>query len=183
MPGTERDDAQCLAGGAALIIRDVARDHLRREYTASGIISLNSPIQGMDSAGLTFEDLLPGTMDTADEVANREFQRLAVEHAKAFITDMSRREKIAFLAKDLGISLAHSEVEKAAGCRKSVLNESYQNFILGIARKMKKMYSTDDPASVRVLTLLTLREITGHVRTWADSSVELERLFSIAEAT
>ena len=183
MPGTERDDLESLAGGAALIIRDAAREHLRREYTSTDFISLNSPVQGADSAGLTLEDLLPGTMDPVDEVATREFERLAVEHAKDLIADMSRRDKIALLAKELGISLAHPEVEKAAGCRKSVLNESYQSFILGTAEKMKETYSKDDPASVRMLTLLTLREIKDLVRIWAGSSAESGRLLSIAEAS
>ena len=183
MPGTERDDLEALAGGAALLMRDAAREHLRREYASSDMVSLNSPRGGPDETGLTLEDLLPGAIDPIDEVATREFKRLATMHAQEFFTKMNLREKVAFLAKDIGISLAHREVEKAAGCRKSVLNQSYQDFILNTARWMKKNYSTEDSEAVKVLTLMTLQEVKEIVRKWAGSSADISRFFSIAEAS
>lgn len=182
LPGAERNDLEALAGGAALLMRDVAREHLRREYASSDMISLNSPVSGLDESGVTLEDLLPGAIDPVDEVVTREFERLAAGHAQEFFAQMGPREKVAFLAKDLGISLAHGEVEKAAGCRKSVLNESYQAFILNAASEMRKLYSSEDSESVRVLTLMTLQEIKGCARKWARSSAEVSGFFSIAEA-
>ena len=163
-------------------MRDVAREHIRREYAPSGMVSLNSPVGGVDETGLTLEDLLPGAIDPLDEVATREFKRLATRHAQEFFAKMNSREKVAFLAKDLGISLAHREVEKAAGCRKSVLNQSYQDFILNTAHWMKKYYSTEDSKAVKVLTLMTLQEVKEIVRKWAGSSVNISRFFSITEA-
>jgi hypothetical protein len=183
LPGADQGAVEALAGGAALLMRDVAREHLRRECAPSGMISLNSPMSGMDESGVTLEDLLPGTIDPVDEVATREFERLAAEHAKEFFAGMGPRERVAILAKDLGISLAHSEVQKAAGCRKSVLSETYQAFILNAAGEMKTRYSTEDAESVRVLTLMTLQEIKGCVRSWARASTDLGIFFSIAEAS
>lgn len=164
-------------------MRDVAREHLRREYAPSNMISLNSPVSGLDErTDLTLEDLLPGTIDPRDEVATREFKHLATRHAQEFFVEMNQREKIAFLAKDLGISLAHREMEKAAGCRKSVLSQAYRDFILNIAGRIKKYYSTEDSDAVKMLTLMTLNEVKEMVRTWAGSSNNLRRFFSIAEA-
>lgn len=183
LPGTERDDLEALAGGAALLMRDVAREHLRREYATAEMVSLNSPMGGLDESGLTLEELLPGAINPVDEVATREFERLAAQHAQEFFAQMGPREKIAFLAKDLGISLAHGEVEKAAGCRKSVLNESYQAFIVNAAGEMKERYSSEDSESVRVLTLMTLQEIKDCARKWGRSSAEFSVFFSIAEAS
>jgi hypothetical protein len=183
LPEGGGSDVEALAGGAALLMRDVAREHLRREYAPADVISLNSPIGGTDESGLTLEDLLPGTINPVDEVATREYERLAAAHAKEFFAGMGPRERVAFLAKDLGISLAHGEVEKAAGCRKSVLNESYQAFIVNAACEMKERYSAEDSQSVRVLTLMTLQEIKGCVSRWARTSPDLATFFSIAEAS
>ena len=181
LPGAERDDLEALAGGAALLLRDVAREHLRREYAPCDTISLNSPMSGVDESGMTLEDLLPGSIDPVDEVATREFERLAAGHALEFFARMGQRERIAFLAKDLGISLAHAEVEKAAGCRKSVLSQSYQTFIMNAAVEMKERYSAEDSESVRVLTLMTLQGIKACIGKWARSSTDLSIFFSIAE--
>ena len=182
LPGAEQGDREALAGGAALLMRDVAREHLRREYAPCDMISLNSPMGGLNESGMTLEDLLPGSIDPVDEVATREFEMLATRHAQELFAEMGSRERVAFLAKDLGISLAHGEVEKAAGCRKSVLNESYQDFILNAAREMKERYSTEDVESVRVLTVMILQEVKGCVRKWARSTTDLSIFFSIAEA-
>jgi hypothetical protein len=181
MPGTKRDDLEALAGGAALLMRDAVRERLRREYAPSNMVSLNSPMDDLDETGLTLEDLLPGAIDPLDEVATREFERLAAGHAQEFFAEMNPREKVAFLAKDLGISLAHREVEKAAGCRKSVLSQSYRDFILNTVSRMKKRYSTEDSKDVKALTLMTLQEVKEVVRTWAGSSADISRFFSIAK--
>ena len=181
LPGIEREDLEALAGGATLLMRDVVRDYLRQEYPPSEMISLNSTTGGLNDSGLTLEDLLPGTIDPVNEVATREFERLATGHAHEFFDQMGPREKVAFLAKDLGLSLAHDEVLKAAGCRKSVLNESYQAFILNAAGEIKKIYSSEDAESVRLLILMTLQKIKCNVREWGRSSTELSNLFTLAE--
>ena len=183
LPGVEQGDREALAGGAALLMRDVAREHLRQEYAPSNTISLNALLCGGDEARISLEDLLPGAIDPCDEVALREFAQLAADDAKEFFGKMGQREKVAFLAKDLGISLAHAEIEKAAGCRKSVLSTSYQAAILSAAEELKERYSAEDPASVRALILMTLQEIRNCARTWARSSAELGTLFSAAEAS
>jgi hypothetical protein len=180
--GTEQMDLKVLAGGASLLIRDVAREHLRREYSPSSMISLNSPVDGLDETRLTLEDLLPGAIDPVDEVAKREFEQLATQHAQEFFAAMNRRERIAVLAKIVGISLANREVEKAAGCRKSVLSQSYRKFILNAAARMNKYYSTEDTEAVKVLTLMTLQAVKEVVKTWAGSSSGVSRFLSTTEA-
>ncbi len=179
LPGSEYGDLEALAGGAALLIRDVAREHLRREYAPSNTVSMDSPVYGTGDAGLWLGDLLPGSIDPADEVARREFEGIAADQAQAMFHKMEQRVRVVFLAKELRISLAHAEVEKAAGCRKSALNESYHAFIVKAADEIKERFSGEDTESVRLLTVMILQELKVCAGKWARASTELNPLLSI----
>ena len=180
LPGSEYGDLEALAGGAALLMRDVAREHLRCEYAPSNTISMDSPVYGSGDVGLLLGDLLPGSIDPSDEVARREFERMAADQARAMFHKMEQRVRVVFLAKELGISLAHAEVEKAAGCRKSALSESYQAFIVKAADEIKERFSDEDTESVRLLTVMILQELKVCAREWARTSAELGPLLSNA---
>lgn len=180
--GCRPGSVDTVAGGAALLMRDVVREHLRREYQPAGVVSLQAPLGRSLGPQLTLEDLLPGEIDPADEVARREFEQLAESHAGDWMAGMDRRERVAWLAKGAGLSLAHPAVEKAAGCRKSVLNDVYHNLIRRVVRQMEEDYADDDPGAVRVLTLMTLAELSRRVRLWGGSITECAALLSLAEA-
>ena len=181
--GMGESEVEAVVGGAVLLMRDVVRDHLRRECAPARMLSLQSPLGSPEESGLTLEDMLPGNIDPVDEVAGRELERLASMHAEELMARMELRDKVAVLAKNLGLSLAHPAVEKAAGCRKSVLNECYKNFITQTARWLKASYKEDDPDTVRILTLLTLKELGTCLRTWGRTSAQCSSLLAAVEAS
>jgi len=113
------DQLDAVAGTAAFLMRDAVREHLRQEHAPRGTMSLNAPVPGAEASGLTLEDLLPGAISPADEVAAREFERLAEAHARAFFEATPRRDRVAILAKHLGLSLADPAVLQKAGCARA----------------------------------------------------------------
>ncbi|MFH0953683.1 MAG: hypothetical protein V1873_05090 [Verrucomicrobiota bacterium] len=181
LAGTADDELDVVAGGAALLMRDVVREHLRNEHSAQGVVSLSAPLAETGSASLTVEDLLPGTIDTADEVAKHEFEHLALGHAGEFFRDMDHREKVAVLAKSLGLSLADPAVEEVAGCRKSVLNTSYRGALERLAADLRRQYEEDDMQSVRILVLMTFEAVASLAGAWGVSERGCARLLSMAE--
>jgi hypothetical protein len=162
----EGDWLDTVQGGATLIMRDVVREYLRREHSPDWTVSLNSPISDGDTP-LTLEDLLPGSLDPAGEVAQREFERLAALHAARFAAEMNRRERVALLARGEGIPLTHPAVEFAAGCRKSTLNEALHGFVARVVRQLRAHYGGEDPSALRLLAVMILGKTQDEVAAWA----------------
>jgi hypothetical protein len=172
-----------LAGGAVLILRDVVREHLRREHEPAWMRSLNGPVDTSAGEGLTLEDLLPGGIDPSDEVATREFQHLSAVHAGEFLKDMPLRERVVVLARELGLSIAHPAVERVAGCRKSLLGKSYHACFERLAGWIRRQYEEDDPEAVRILTVMTCQELGSAVRAWGAGDKNAAVLLSLAGAS
>ena len=168
-----------IQSGASVLIRSVARENLRREFSAPNMISSNAVVYGHGSEAITIEDLLPGGMNPADAVAHREFERLASDHAETFVQEMNWREKLVLFSKSLGISLSHAEVEKAAECRKTALNASYKQCVERISTQITNRYADDEPESVVLLTLLTIKEAMEITKIWGKSEKRLAHFFSI----
>lgn len=170
-----------IQGGASLIMRDAVREFLKREFSPRNTVSLSMPLAEGESGGtLTLEDLLPGDADPSCQAALREYEELAREHAKAAFGEMSRRERLAITAREIGVSLAHSLIEKAAGCRKSVLNSSYHGFMRRTAERLKAEYPDDDNESVLWLTLITINNVKKSVLEWAKSENACAGFFLLA---
>lgn len=175
-----RDPLSAIEGGASLIMRDAVREFVRAECSPRGILSLDRPIGCGDAGSVTLLDLLPAQMDPASEVALREYERLAREHARELFPGLSGRERIVLAAKEAGLSLAHGSVEEAAGCRKSCLNTAYHDLLARICMFIKTEYSGDDPESVLTLALMTVRELVHEVLRNAGSDGKCARLFELA---
>jgi len=178
IPGAEACEA--LTAGAVLVMRDAVREHLRREYEPDWMLSLNAPAADAAGETVSFEDLLPGGIDPSDEVATREFERLAAARAEEFFQEVGLRERIIVLARELGLSLAHPEVERTAGCRKSVLGEAYRACFARLARRLAVEYAAEDAEALRILTLMTFQELGNVVRAWSVSNAGCAGLLSAA---
>ena len=176
----QADTLDAVQGGATLLVRDVAREYLRREYSPPAMVSLNQPLAGSEDA-LSLEDLLPGTANPAGEAERHEYERLAREHAAVMADELTRRERVAILAKQLGVSLAHPAVAQAAGCGKSMVNQAWRDAVLRVATRLRADYAEDDAESVRMLTLLTLAELEQQVIARAKSENDCPRLFQVSE--
>ncbi|MFC1497234.1 hypothetical protein ACFLS1_02010 [Verrucomicrobiota bacterium] len=172
------DDApiDVIQGGASLIMRDVVREHLRREYSPNNMVSFNKPLSAEGT--FTLEDLLPGDIDPSCEAELHEYEELAERHAKDVFRDMEQRERVAFLAKDIGVSLADKAIIQLAGCKKSVLNTAYHNFMKKIASKLINEYPDDGHESVLRLTMMTISNIKENVWNWGKSEKACAHLFA-----
>ncbi len=174
--GGSGDPADSIERGATVLLRDVVREHIRREWSPPWAVSLNVAAQEGES-GLTLQDLLPGGVDPAADVERREFEAIARGHATAFFSAADRRERVAFLAKRLGLSLAHPAVESAADCRKSTLNETYHVFVRRVAGQIGAEYASEEPAFGRLLAAAVFDELDRLVHLWASSEKNCAQLF------
>ena len=175
--GSPDSPLDVIQGGATLLMRTVVREHLRQEYSPPNTVSLNAPLPEAGDESLTFEDLLPGQLDPAWDVEIREFRALAARLAQRQVAEMTPRERVAALAKALGLSLAHPAVEKAAGCRKSVVNAAYAGFVKRVQERIKADFPGEDASAIRLLLILTLGEVHDRVLTWGKSEKSCAHFF------
>lgn len=166
-----------IQGGATLILRDAVREYLRLEFPPPRTQSLSRPLQ--DGAGdpVTLEDLLPDEYDVADQAAHREYVELAEKHAATFFDATDERDRIALLARGLGISFAAPQIEKMAGRRKSVMSQAYRSCVARLASEIQRSYPGEDSASLLMLSRLTLETVTDRVLRWAKSEKRFAPFF------
>lgn len=169
---------ESVEAGATLLLRDVVREYLRREYSSRRMVSI-SERRGMGACGgdgLSLEELLPGGMDTAREVEERDLGELARAESVAAFGRLGRRERIALLAHNAGLSLAHPEALQAAGCGRSALNDAFHSALAGIAVYVQAQHSRDDKSVQAALACLLLAQIRALVFSWAKSENGCARL-------
>jgi len=175
------DTLDILQGGATLIMRDVVREFLRREFSAKNVLSLSEKTM-FDASGVALEDLLPADVDPSQEVELRELDNIALTLARDFFEDMSLRERVAVLARGIGLSLAHPSVEKAGGCRKTMLNQALWTFVKRLADRLSLDFSQEDKETVRLLAARIYARVAEQVITWAKKSENrFAELFTIVE--
>jgi hypothetical protein len=172
----------CIQGGATLLLREVVREQLRREYSACWMVALEAPV-GADRQGapFTLSDLLPGEIDPVQTVANREFNELARNETEAVFAALERRERVALLARELGLSLAQPEVTRAAGCGKSVLHTAYHAALQTIAAHVRTRYPHEDRASQAALTVAVFENVRQRIVMWGKSEKGCAQLFLLVE--
>lgn len=170
---SDAGEAQRLAaieGGASLIMRDVVRERFRREMSRRGTFSLNAPVPGASGESLTVQDLLPSPASTRDDVYQRDLAVLGAATAKALCRDsLSRRAKIALLAREWGVSSAHPAVLRAAACGKSVMYTAYHDALKTIAGTVNQRFRRDDRETRACLAVATLQALIPELQTWAKS--------------
>jgi len=138
--GGTQPTLDCIQGGATLVMRDVVREHLRREYSPGWLLSLDRPIGShADSEGatLSLDDLLPDPHDAAAPVEQRELQELADSLYPRIGTDLPWREQIAITVHHAGKALSHEAVTQAAQCGKSSLCNALQHGLQRLAQRLK----------------------------------------------
>ncbi|MBM4143796.1 MAG: hypothetical protein FJ225_09440 [Lentisphaerae bacterium] len=170
---------EAIEGGASLIMRDVVREYVRKELAPAGAVSLDEPLGGA-AGDLTLRDMLPDAADPVGEAARREYETLSRAHAEDLFGAMPTRTRVAVLARSLGLSLEHAEVQKAAGCRKSMLHDRFSRFLAQAARRLRERYPADDRQSLLSLTLMTVEQVKELVLRWAESERVCLRLLAMS---
>lgn len=164
--------ADKIRSGAFLIMRWVVEEYLRKEGRfrlprfAGPQPSLDDEIaSNTDDGPLTLHDLLPDMRDPSKEVEFRELAQLAVVEAEEIMAELTERQRISITAKILGLALSNPEVERIAGCKKSVLSDELDKTCRAIVAKIHADYAAEDLRSrVEIVeqTLFAIREMCLH---------------------
>lgn len=123
----------------ALFGRDVIREYVReccsptRELTV-----LDVPQWRDDPTGDTRKDVLTlGEDETRDAVAANEARQMVADYADRVFQGMDRRERVAVAATSLNLPHSAPEVERAAGCKKSVLCAAYKALFQQVVERLR----------------------------------------------
>ncbi len=181
--------ADKIRSGASGIIRSVVREFLRKEGRfrlprfAGPQPSLDDELPSDSNDGsLTLRDLLPDMRDPSKEAEFRELEQLAVAEAAEIMSELTERQRISITAKVLGLALSNPDVERIAGCKKSVLSDELDKTGPGIIAKIHEDYAEEDLRSRDEIvgqTLLAIREMCLHPKN--EPEMWQSRLFSLAE--
>ncbi|MBN1268005.1 MAG: hypothetical protein JXB04_00315 [Kiritimatiellae bacterium] len=166
----EEEAVAAIEGGAVVMLRDVVREYLRRELSPSGTVSMQTPVAGTENDVLMLEDLLPGEIDPANEVARAEMERLAAEHAREFLGGLDERSRLVMTARANGVPLSGAAMESATGCRKSMLHGLLRDACERLVLSLRSRYKKEDPAAVRTLVVMTLEAANDSLRSGPDSA-------------
>ena len=173
------NELDVVQGGASLIMRDVVRDYLVAEFSSSETVSIATNVGHSDGTPLTIGDLLPGEPDPSHTIALREISGSARHHAGSLFDEMNRRERIALLAKQARISLAHPVVLDAAGCGKSALNEAYGKLQRRVHGRLTADDSQAESRSTLALATLCLGALIDLLSTWSAADEECTGLLEL----
>jgi len=161
--------AEALRSGVSLLMRDVVREYLRSEFSRFGTLSIDQPLSGVGDGSLTVAEMLPGEIDPTQLVVQHEYEALASSHAQRIFTKSTGRQKVALLAKELGVSLASPAVTRAAGCGSSMVNRAYRDFVKRVGELLQDVYPDDDRESGLRLALMTVSEAKKAAKKWGES--------------
>lgn len=170
-----------IQGGATLIMRDVVRDALRREYAPRWMGSLNRPCG--EPGAPTLEELIPSSTCTTASVEDREMSAMAVTGAERIFSGLSRRQRIALLARECGLSLSSPRAIHAAGCRKSVLYDAFLTALKTTADATRAQHPGERQDFLADLAIRTLAQLRRLALTWGRSEIGLRRFFFPDEET
>lgn len=176
------DELDTLQGGASLLMRDVVREFLRRECSARGVVSLDQPVAGAAGrAPVSLRELLPGTGDVPGEVEANEIRSLAAPAADEILTGWDRRCRVALLARELGLSLAHPVVVTAVPCRKTALNDAYHHALRAVAEWPRVRFPGEDRDWQAALSRQILEELKIRILLWGRAENACAPFFGIRE--
>lgn len=155
----EGEFVEALEVGATLLMRNVAREHLRAEHAPAFMTSIHRPV----GVGGTLEDLLPDHLDPHDAMAEREWVELAARHAGVWVDELDARQRLALWARARGIPFSNARLRKRARCTEAVLHKTYQRLMHQLAAMIKKTYPDEPPAALTRLACLIHAEAAGKI--------------------
>ena len=161
---------------AAVLMRSVVREFLRREHSPARVQSFDQLTERGYETDLT--QLLPQTLTPADETSWREQESIAAAAALQWWGKLSFRERIALLGRALGLPLSHPSITRVAGCKKTVLSETYRSLIIRMGESARATHREESHESQIRLTMIVLNTLTARVLTWAQHDKHCRDLIS-----
>ncbi|MFU8781065.1 MAG: hypothetical protein ACNA71_08600 [Kiritimatiellia bacterium] len=166
--GGEHAALDAIQGGATLIIRDVVRDQLRREYAPRWMSSLQNPVtpgalQDRDSV-LSVADLLPDPADPLTDMEQHEHRELATALFARASNQLAPRELIAIIVHHAGKALYQPAVLMAARCSKSSLCNALRQALQKLAGVINQAMPLDSPTSRMQVAAILVEQIGTNMR-------------------
>lgn len=161
----ETPDLSRLESAASLMVRDVVRDNLRREFSPPFMVSMDAPLERRtDDAGPSLADLIPAAPTEAAEHAD--LQHLAAAETQSVLRGLARRHRLALLARELGLPLSHPAVLRVAGCGKSHLAAAHGVALRSMAAHIQVRYPGEPPSTRAEMAILLLEHVRAAVVAW-----------------
>lgn len=168
-------------GGATLLMRDIVREFIRREFSARWMTALDAPIGSTDERTLcSLGELLPGSADTSSAVGLRELESIADVEASEAVDTLGPRERIALLAREYRLPLSHPAVLSVARCGKSAMNSAYHSALISIAEFTRSRYASEDRETQALLTIMVFERVKTSIVSWGESENMHARLSVLA---
>ena len=177
-------DIETLEGGVSLLLRNVVREQLRSEYSSSRVVSLQTNTCPYSGSGQpTMEDMLPDpTTDTFSEVVKADICRQAEQLTGAVFLTLSRRQRVAILGREVGASLTHPVLLKAAACKKSALSDAYSEALHLIASHVANTCQSEARNICADIAIAVFNGVRHQTIVWANAEKRLSGLLKGVEA-
>jgi len=169
-------------GGATLLMRDVVRERLARELPKRRQVSLNAPAWEGDEDAPELQELLPDASDTRREAERRELSGIAAAEALETVSGLNSRERVALLARELGLPLSHPAVVRAADCGKSQLSVAYHTALRNIAEGVRARHPDEENHTLASLSVAVFDATKKQIILWGRSEMACRPLFYMVEA-
>ena len=170
-------------GGATLIMRDVVREHLRKEHAPNWMASLDAPVASQrapeGTTALSVTDLLPDPVDPLHAVETNEQRALAHSLYPIACEQLSLREKIALAVHHRGKALYHASVLKAAGCSKSTICNALHHAMEKLATTISDALPRECPHTRMQIASILLENICPRMQKMLE--IEYPELFRYLE--
>lgn len=174
LPEGEDPDQDPIECAAALLMRNVVREIIRREHSPAMITSLDV----LADAGFEVDvaELLPSRLTPDDETCWREQESQAIADARHWLRQITARERMALLAKATGLPLSHDAMTHRAACGKSTLSTTYRDLVIRVGEGTRKAHPDASQESHIRLAMITLNTLTARVLQWARHDEQLRDL-------
>lgn len=171
-----------VAGGARLLLRDVARDYIRTELAPAFTMSLDTPVR--PGSTLTWNDLLPDAdvSDPARAAEAHELESRAAVCAEREFKALPRPVRLAWLARELGFSIADRGLVRAARASKSALFRGLDRSVRRIATRAA-VQAGGDPGAGLEISIRATRILRRRIRGWGAREKSLVPFFRRAGDT
>jgi hypothetical protein len=174
---------ESVEAGATVLVRDVVRELLRREYRAARTISYSEEIAGPvaeESPGV--EELLPGGNDTGRIVEERDLDELARRASEHAFAELDHRQRVALLAHQAGLSLVDASVIGEARCGRGTMYAAFRGALACIAACARLRYASEERGVQAVLACRMYSHVSRLVFAWGKAETGLVAVCSRIEA-
>lgn len=173
-----------ILGGVKNLLRDVSREYLRKERGRKGQISLDEPVGASDDHGPSRLDVwLVDSATPSDAAVHNDDLRWAAVHANNVFRSMSRRLKIAVMARACETALSNPTILALAQCGKSVITDCHTKWIASLAESVKAACPKESRDTQRQLVLCVILEIQRLALAWASTETDCAEFLSSIETS